>query len=100
MGNMELNSPQTITCPLCSPFNEHEVQLRENKNGKPYFTCRAETGNTTVNLNGENATRMLKEYRTSDDSGDDDGESLEEPDEPEDDGDQSLEDLLGGDDGD
>lgn len=84
------------------------VTVSENKNGKPYFTCRSETCNTTVNLNGENSTQMLQDYLINDGSGDDPADSdsgsddggsdLDLADEQDDPSDQSLGDLLGGDD--
>lgn len=82
---MELNLPATATCPLCE---SETVKLKENKNGRPMFTCT--TFKDSVNMRGDEQKRtaFLNEYTDSDDSA--------ELDEPEaDDGEESDEDDAG-----
>ena len=81
---------------MCSPFNEHEVEIRENKNGKPYFTCREETGNTTVNLNGERSIQMLEDYLIDDSDVSLEQEEPEIDEEPDETEPKGLDDILGG----
>lgn len=89
---MELNAPQTFTCPICE---EHETKLKENKSGKPCWTCRSDTCATTVNLHGDDAEAMLREKYLEIDDGEssDSSETLEQAEESDDD-ETTLQDLI------
>lgn len=82
---VDLELPETTDCPLCG--NE-QVQLQENKKGKPYFKC--DTLKTTVNLHANDANEWIQDNYLDLDA------DVEEPEEPGEDDDGDIGNLLGG----
>lgn len=92
-------------CPMCGQTAEWSL----NAAGRPYFTCRSKTCSTTVNLNGDEAEEMVREYANGaetvslsifedDETTEDETDiSVEQTDETTDNDDEkTLEDIFGG----